>query len=160
MKGERGANPSRADFIAVDLGASSGRVLLGGFDGERWALRELHRFPNEPVRLAGSLHWNVLTLWAEVQRALAAYARERRAPVMGIGVDTWGVDFGLLDRRDHLLGVPYHYRDARTDGQMERVWTTLPKATLYARTGLQFMQINTLYQLCSMRGDPQLEVAD
>lgn len=154
------ARSDHADFIAVDLGASSGRAVLGQLDGERWTLRELRRFPNGPVRVAGALHWNVLGLWAELQGALTAHAREGRAPVCGIGVDTWGVDFGLLDRRDNLLGAPYHYRDARTDGQMERVFEALPKEALYARTGLQFMQINTLYQLYSMRGDPQLEAAE
>ncbi len=148
-----------ARFLAVDLGASSGRVLLGTLRGERFELRELHRFPNGPVRLGGGLYWNVLSLWSEIQGALSAYAREHKAPLDGIGVDTWGVDFALLDRDGALLGTPHHYRDPRTDGVMEGVFAHVPRADLYRRTGLQFMQINTLYQLYSMRGSAQLEAA-
>ena len=148
-----------ANFLAVDLGASSGRVLLGTLRGERFELRELHRFANGPVRVRDGLYWNVLELWSQIQSALQRYAREIKAPLEGIGVDTWGVDFALLDGRGNLLGNPHHYRDARTDGIMERVFEHVPKAELYSRTGLQFMQINTLYQLYSMKGGPQLGAA-
>ena len=148
-----------ATFLAVDLGASSGRVVQGTLSGERFELRELRRFDNGPVRLGGSLYWNALGLWSEIQEALSGYARQSGSPLEGIGVDTWGVDFALLDRSGKLLGVPHHYRDPRTDGVMEQVFARLPKADLYARTGIQFMQINTLYQLYSLRGSPQLEAA-
>ncbi len=148
-----------AAFVAVDLGASSGRVVLGHFTGERFELRELHRFPNGPVRLHDRFYWNVLGLWSEIQTALGRAAREGYE-LEGIGVDTWGVDFGLLDSHGELLGLPRHYRDPRTDGVMEEVFERLPKAQLYARTGVQFMQINTLYQLYSLRGSPQLGVAE
>ena len=149
-----------ANFLAVDLGASSGRVLLGTLTGERFELRELRRFANGPVRVGTSLHWNVLELWAQIQEALQRYAREIQGPLEGIGVDTWGVDFALLDGRGDLLGNPHHYRDARTDGLMERVFERVPKAELYRRTGVQFMQINTLYQLYSMKESPQLAAAE
>lgn len=148
-----------ATFLAVDLGASSGRVVQGTLSGGRFELRELRRFENGPVRLGGSLYWNALGLWSEIQGALSTYARHSGPPLEGIGVDTWGVDFALLDRSGELLGVPHHYRDPRTDGVMEQVFARLPKTDLYARTGVQFMQINTLYQLYSLRGSAQLEAA-
>ncbi len=152
-----------ANFLAVDLGASSGRVLLGTLTGERFELRELHRFGNGPVRLGKasgtSLYWNPLELWSQIQGALSKYAREDGTALAGIGVDTWGVDFALLDESGNLLGNPHHYRDPRTDGMMEQVFRHVPKPELYRRTGLQFMQINTLYQLYSMRGSAQLEAA-
>ena len=153
-----------ANFLAVDLGASSGRVLLGTLMGERFAVRELRRFDNGPVRLGKgrlgtSLYWNPLGLWSQLQGALSSYARELKTPLAGIGVDTWGVDFALLDESGNLLGNPHHYRDARTDEVMEQVFERVPKLELYRRTGLQFIQINTLYQLYSMKGSAQLEAA-
>ena len=149
-----------ANFLAVDLGASSGRVLLGTLTGERFELRELRRFANGPVRVRDSLYWNPLELWRQLQEALQGYAREIQVPLAGIGVDTWGVDFALLDGRGDLLGNPHHYRDARTDGVMERVFGRVPKTELYRRTGVQFMQINTLYQLYSIKGSAQLRAAE
>ncbi len=147
----------------MDLGASSGRVLLGTLTDERFKLRELRRFDNGPVRLGKvsgtSLYWNPLELWSQLQGALRGYARNVGTPLKGIGVDTWGVDFALLDESGNLLGNPHHYRDARTDGVMERVFERVPKSELYRRTGLQFMQINTLYQLYSMKGSAQLAAA-
>ena len=153
---------TEANFLAVDLGASSGRVLLGTLTGrgERFTVRELHRFDNGPVRLGKSLYWNVLGLWQNLQDALSLYSRDHDAPLDGVGVDTWGVDFALLDRDGGLLGNPRHYRDPRTDGVIEQVFAQLPKPELYARTGLQFMQINTLYQLYSMKDSVQLGAAD
>ncbi len=102
-----------------------------------------------------SLYWNVLGLWQNIQDALSLYSRDHHAPLDGIGVDTWGVDFALLDRDGRLLGNPHHYRDPRTDGVMDEIFAQLPKPELYARTGLQFMQINTLYQLYSMKNSVQ-----
>lgn len=149
------------NFLAIDLGASSGRVIAGRWDGQRFELRELHRFPNGPVALLGHLHWDVLRLWQEIKTGIAQYAAQDDAPLGGIGVDTWGVDFALLDRAGRLLGNPYHYRDRRTAGMPEQVDACVPPQRLYAQTGIQRLPINTLYQLVSMRQhhDPQLDAA-
>jgi rhamnulokinase len=150
------------NFLAVDLGASGGRVLHGRFDGTRFELSELHRFDNLPVTVLGHLHWDALRLWAEIKDGLRRYHLERREPLNGISVDTWGVDFALLDRAGRLLGNPHHYRDARTDGVPQKVFERVSAEALYSRTGLQVMPINTLYQLYSMvaTNDPQLECAE
>src|SRR3954453_9210112 len=150
------------NYIAVDLGASSGRVLMGRWDGARFELEELHRFDNEPVTLLGHLHWDVLRLWADIKTGLSRYAARYKEPLEGVGVDTWGVDFGLLDRAGRLLGNPYHYRDSRNDGMDERVFEVVPREEIFAQTGIQFMQINTLYQLYGMvqSKDPQLDAAE
>ena len=149
-----------ANFLAIDLGASSGRVMLGRWDGARFELHELHRFANQPVQVHGALHWDVLRLWDEIKTGMARYAAQFDAPLAGIGVDTWGVDFALLDRAGRMLGNPICYRDSRTDGMVERVFAHVPRSEVFARTGLQVMQINTLYQLMSMAGDAWLADAD
>ncbi len=151
-----------AHFLAVDLGASSGRVVLGRWDGERFELEELHRFPNEPVQVLGHVHWNVLGMWEQIQLGLRRYRRQYGRDPSGIGVDTWGVDYALLDSAGRLLGPPYHYRDVRTEGIEERAFAAVPRERIYARTGIQFMPINTLFQLASMVAgdDPQLRHAD
>jgi len=136
--------PVSAQYLAFDLGAESGRAMLGGFRGGVLDLREIHRFPNQPVHDRGSLRWNVDGLWAEVRRGLAL-AEESR-PV-SIGVDTWGCDFGLVNRAGALVENPYHYRDTRTDGVMARVFQRVPADDIYAITGIQFLPFNTLYQL-------------
>jgi rhamnulokinase len=150
------------NFIAIDLGASNGRVLLGRWDGSRFDLHELHRFANGPVNVLGSLHWNVLQLWSEIKTGLARYAQQWNEPLAGIGLDTWGVDYALLDRAGRLLGNPYHYRDARTDGMVQRAFELVGRDAIFDATGIQFMQLNTLYQLLSMveRRDPQLLAAE
>jgi rhamnulokinase len=150
-----------ADFLAVDIGASSGRVLLGRLAGDRIALSELHRFENNPVQVHGTLHWDVLRLWSEVQQGIARYADNARGAPAGIGVDTWGVDFALLDRAGRLLANPVCYRDARTNGMVEAATQQVSRARIFERTGIQFMQINTLYQLYSMAraADPLLGAA-
>jgi rhamnulokinase len=150
------------NYLAIDLGASSGRVMLGRWDGQRFALHELHRFPNGPVAVRGHLHWDVLRLWQEITTGIARYTAQDDAPLAGIGIDTWGVDFALLDRAGQLLGNPYHYRDRRTDGMLPVVDGFVHAERLYAQTGIQHLPINTLYQLVSMRqsGDPQLDTAD
>jgi rhamnulokinase len=150
------------NFLAIDLGASSGRVLLGRWDGGCFSLEELHRFPNGPVEFKGHQHWDVLRLWGEIELGLARYADQFNRPLAGIGVDTWGVDFALLDAAGNLLGNPYHYRDSRTDGMMEIVFQRIPRQNIFEQTGIQFMQINTLYQLFSMAqtADPMLREAD
>ena len=149
------------NYLAVDVGASSGRLLLGRWDGERFQLEELHRFPNGPINILGHLHWDVLRIWSEILGGMARYATQFAEPLSGISVDTWGVDFGLLDRSGRLLGNPYHYRDSRTDGMIEIVFQKIPRQRLYQRTGNQVLQLNTLYQIISMvqGNDPQLKLA-
>jgi rhamnulokinase len=123
------------EYAAIDLGASSGRVVLGTFDGRRMTLEQLHRFPNRPVRLPDGLHWNLLHLFTEATGAL------RGRSLDGVAVDTWGVDYALLDERSRVLGLPFHYRDSRTEGVVDRT------PDLYDLTGIQTMPINTVYQL-------------
>lgn len=150
-------------YAAVDLGASSGRVLLGRWDGDQFALTEMHRFANGPVETMGELHWDVLSIWAEIKAGLARCAPVSGEPgrLAGVGVDTWGVDYALLDRDGRLLGNPYHYRNSRTDGILEHAFELVPRAALYEETGIVPMQINTIFQLFSMvrSGDPRLEAA-
>jgi rhamnulokinase len=153
---------ARANFLAIDIGASSGRLLLGKWNGSSFDLCELHRFPNESVSVNGSMHWDVLRLWHEIKQGIAGYASSDNTPLASIGIDTWAVDYGLLDKAGKLLGNPYHYRDHRTDGTIEKSFQVVSKADTYKRTGIQFMQFNTLYQLLSMveARDPQLAHAD
>ena len=137
--------------LAVDLGASSGRVVAGLFDGRKLALEEGHRFENGGLPLAGSLHWDALALWSSITQGLRAASAKYGSEIKSVGVDTWGVDFGLLGRNDELLGNPYHYRDARTTGMLERAFQIVSREEIFAATGLQFMEFNTLYQLVAMR---------
>lgn len=133
-------------MAAVDLGASSGRVLLARFDGRGISLEEIHRFPNRPVALRGHRFWNILGLWDETLTGLRK-ARLLAGTLDSIGVDTWGVDFGLVDARGFPLGNPFQYRDHRTDGVMEQVFAHVPREVLYQRTGIQLQPFNTLFQL-------------
>src|SRR6478672_8749899 len=142
---------SSQTLLAVDLGASSGRVVAGLFDGQRLALEDGHRFENGGLPLANSLHWDLLGLWSNITQGLRAAATKYGSRVASVGVDTWGVDFGLLGRNDELLGNPYHYRDARTVGIFERTFKIVPREQIFAETGLQFMEFNTLYQLVAMK---------
>ena len=137
-------------YLAIDMGASSGRHVVGRFDGEKIKLEEIFRFENGPVDVAGSLHWDLLKLWSNVCQGLRA-AGSLSEPIASVGVDTWGVDFGLLGRDDVLLGNPYHYRDSRTDNLMDRAFEICSKKKIFENTGLQFMQFNTLYQLLAMK---------
>jgi rhamnulokinase len=150
-----------ATFLAADLGASNGRVLAADWDGERFHLEVVHRFPNEPVQALDHLHWDVLRLWREIKTGMMRFAAERGGAPTGVGIDTWGVDFALLDSSGHLLGNPVHYRDHRTDEVMDAVFEIIPREEIFAVTGLQYLQFNTLFQLYSMRhgGDPQLDYA-
>ncbi len=147
-------------FLAFDIGAESGRAIAGAFDGDRLRLIEVHRFPNKPVRVSPHLYWNALALWDEVQAGLRKAAAQF-GPLAGVGVDTWGVDFVLLDAHDELIGNPHHYRDARTDGMVEEACARAGRQRIFESTGIQFMQINTLYQLLAMArvGAPALEFA-
>jgi rhamnulokinase len=150
-----------ANFLAFDLGAESGRAVIGHFDGDRLHLEELHRFPNGPVQVLDSLHWDVLNLWTEIKHGLSLAAKAYGERLASIGLDTWGVDFGLLAADDTLLGNPYHYRDSRTDGMMDEAFKIVPRSEIYEATGIQFMQLNSLYQLLSMakKGSPALDAA-
>lgn len=149
-------------YLAVDLGASGGRVLAGRFDGQRLRLDELHRFDNGAVQAGGSLHWDLLGLWSQVLRGLRAAAARYGRDVASVGVDTWGVDFGLLGRGDVLLGNPYSYRDRRSEGMLDEALRRTSREDIFAQTGLQFLGINTLFQLLAMRvhRSPLLDVAE
>jgi rhamnulokinase len=148
-------------MVAVDLGAQSGRVAAGRFDGELLEVTEAHRFENEPVRLRDTLHWDILGIYREVLSGLGA-ARTAAGPVDSIGVDSWGVDFGLVDRRGRLVGNPVHYRDHRRAAAFPSVLERVPARELYERTGIQILPINTIYELAAMAadGDRSLEVAE
>src|SRR5215472_15649506 len=149
------------DYLALDLGAESGRGLVGRFDGERLALEEVHRFPNGPVRMLDTLYWDLPRLFEEVKTALRKGAAGG-GELDGVGVDTWGVDFGLIGRGETLLGNPVHYRDARTDGMLEAALARVPRERIYAITGLQFLPFNTVYQLLALArsNSPILAVAE
>jgi rhamnulokinase len=151
-----------AVFLAVDMGASSGRHVAGLFDGQRLALEEVHRFENGPVVAAGRLYWDLLRQWENIRHGLRAAAASYGDRIRSVGVDTWGVDFGLLGRGDELLGNPYHYRDARTDGMLERAMEIVPREEIFAQSGLQFMRFNTLFQLLAMQfaKSPLLDAAE
>ena len=134
--------------LAFDFGASSGRAMLGGFDGKAITLEEIHRFTNDPVQMNGTLYWDAPRLFFEIKEGI------RKAKAKGgfdsIGIDTWGVDFALLDSFGDLIANPVHYRDSRTEGMMEEAFQAIPREELYTRTGTQIMRINTLYQLLSL----------
>jgi rhamnulokinase len=148
-----------AAFLAIDLGAESGRVFLGHFDGERVALEEIHRFPNEPVQLIDGLYWDVLSIFREIKEGLAKAATET-GRLESIGVDSWGLDFALLDREGVLVSNPHNHRDPRTEGMVERAFELVPKEEIYETTGIQFIRINTLYQLLAMQDSPLLKTAE
>lgn len=131
-------------YLAFDFGAESGRAVLARLQSGILTTEEVHRFPNDPVEYGGSLHWDVTRLWFEIRRALA---RLEEGELAGIGVDAWGVDYALLGERGELLQNPYHYRDRRTEGVMEEVLKRVGKEEIYNATGIQFMPINTLFQL-------------
>ena len=132
---------------AVDLGAESGRVILGRFDGSHLGIEVVHRFPNRSVRLAGTLHWDTLALFDEIVQGIGKAAELAGGTIAAVGVDSWGVDFGILDANGALLGVPVHYRDKRTEGLIEEVTARIPRDEIYAASGIAFWPFNTLYQL-------------
>lgn len=134
-------------YLAVDLGAESGRVMAGLWNGKKIKLEEVHRFPNGGVLVGGTLRWNVLGLWQAIQQGLALAGRKYGKKIASVGADTWGVDFVLLNRQDELLGLPYHYRDARTQGVMEKAFRQVSREKIFAQTGLQFLPFNSLFQL-------------
>ncbi len=148
-------------YLAFDLGAESGRAMGASFAGGKLMLEELHRFPTGPVRVLDNLHWDVLRFWSEINSGLARAASMYGDSLASLGLDTWGVDYGLLAADDTLLGNPYHYRDERTNGMVEEAFAIVPRAEIYAQTGIQFLQLNTLYQLLAMvrAGSPLLDTA-
>ena len=148
-------------YLAIDLGAESGRAMLGTLDDGKLTLEELHRFPNTPVRLPTGLYWDTLRLFHEIRQALTICGRERKIALDGIGIDTWGVDFALLGADGALVDNPRHYRDTRNNGMLERTFAVIPREEIFAETGIQFMAINTLYQLHAMKlaGSPALAAA-
>ncbi|HHV93994.1 MAG TPA: rhamnulokinase [Firmicutes bacterium] len=137
-------------FLAFDLGAESGRAIVGHFDGERIELEILHRFPNQPVTVQSTTYWDVLRLFHEMKQGLAQCVRKYGGDVASMAVDTWGVDFGLLGPGDELLGNPIHYRDPHTEGIMEEAFRIVPREELFGATGNQFMRFNTLFQLLAL----------
>ncbi|MBR5262311.1 MAG: rhamnulokinase [Clostridia bacterium] len=135
--------------LAFDFGASSGRAIIGCFDGEKITLEEVHRFSNDPVSVGGTVYWDVLRLFHEIKQGII------KARMAGgfdsIGIDTWGVDFGLIDAEGKLMENPIHYRDKRTVGLVEESFRTMPKEKQYGITGIQFMELNTIYQLIALK---------
>ena len=138
------------NYLAIDLGAESGRTIVGSLDGKQLTLTETHRFANGPVRLPDGLHWDVLRLWSDVKDGIRKSASRIDQAFDSLGLDTWAIDFALLDKNNLLLSNPFHYRDARTDGMLDEAFQRMPRAEIFANTGIQFMQINTLYQLLAM----------
>ncbi len=148
-------------YLAADLGASSGRIVSGSFDGRKLQLEEVHRFDNGGVSVNDRLQWDLLAQWSAIQEGLRASVDRYGDSIASLGVDTWGVDFGLLAKGE-LLGNPLHYRDAQTNGIVERAFEVVSAEEIFEHTGLQFMQFNTLFQLYAMRlaGSPRLDAAD
>ncbi len=135
--------------LAFDFGASSGRAILGSFDGEKITLKEIHRFSNDPVKVGHTFYWDVLRLFHEIKQGILK--AKQYGNIDSIGIDTWGVDFGLIDEKGYLLENPVHYRDERNAGMVEKARKYMSKAEIYDRTGIQFMDFNTLFQLLSIR---------
>ena len=148
--------------VAFDLGASGGKVILGCFNGSRIEITEIYRFSNSPIRLGKHIYWDFLQLFEEVKRGLQLAYKEAGGEIASIGVDTWGTDCALIDRDGNLIENPHSYRDPRTNGMMAKVFEIIPRQEIYEKTGVQFMQFNTLFQLYSMAVDDSmlLEAAD
>jgi rhamnulokinase len=138
-------------YLAIDLGAESGRIIAGLWNGKTLKLEEVHRFPNGPVHFADSMRWDIMRLWAEIQNGLTLAAKKFGKSIVSVGADTWGVDFVLLSRNGEIMGQPCHYRDARTNGMMEKAFKKVPRSKIFAQTGLQFMQLNSLFQLLAIK---------
>ena len=149
-------------YLAVDLGAGSGRVLAGEYDGNRIELHELNRFENSPVELPSGWHWNITSLYQNILAGLKKAAEAYGDSAVSIGIDTWGVDYGLFDKDGRMLGLPYQYRDSRTDGMIEAAYKKVPQEEIYAATGIQFMFFNSIFQLLSdvERNNPALGQAE
>jgi rhamnulokinase len=153
---------SEKAFLAIDMGASGGRHVAGLFDGRRLRLDEIYRFENGAVPAADRLYWDMLNQWSHIRNGLRAAGAAHLGKLVSVGIDTWGVDFALVGRGDELLGNPYSYRDRRTEGMLAKAFAVVSREEIFASTGLQFMQINSLYQLLSMRlaKSPLLDAAE
>lgn len=149
-------------LLAFDLGAESGRAILGQLNDKKLSLEVVHRFPNQPVTIGSTTHWDILRLFHELKQGLLACVHTHGKDIAGMGIDTWGVDFGLLGPHDELLGNPIHYRDPHTEGMIEEAFKTVPREELFYQTGNQFIRFNTLFQLLALKkhGSPLLDVAD
>ena len=148
---ERNGMPDTQKYIAVDLGAESGRVMLAEISDGKLELQEIHRFGNGPVQQDSSLRWDFDKLFSNIKDGIAKAIKAAGGHVRGIGVDSWGVDFGLLDESGKLIENPYHYRDSRTDGMIDKASEIMGARNLYENTGIQFMPFNTLYQLMALK---------
>ena len=141
--------------LSFDFGASSGRAMLATFDGEKISIEEIHRFSNDTVIVNGTMYWDILRLFFEIKTSITKAVNS--GGFDAIGIDTWGVDFGLIDKRGRLLSNPVHYRDMRTEGIPEKVFNEVSKAEIYKHTGTQCMRINTLYQLMYLKyNEPEM----
>lgn len=136
------------NMLAYDFGASSGRAIIGSFDGDKLRLEEIHRFSNDPVYVRGHLYWDVLRLLHEIKQGMLKAKKYKN--ISSLGIDTWGVDFGLLDSHGDLMGNPYDYRDSMTDGMMEKAFSIIPQKEIFEHTGIQFLRFNTIYQLYAL----------
>ena len=141
---------SASKFLALDYGAESGRAIVGILDNKTIKLEEVHRFPNKIINTFGNLHWDILYLFDELKTGINKAIQNGHHDIESIAVDTWGVDFGLVTKDNQLLGSPFAYRDLRTNGMLERAFTLMSKDEIYKLTGIQFMQINSAFQLLSM----------
>ena len=144
---------SELKMLAIDLGATSGRGIIGTFDGEKLRLEENHRFDDGSSYVAGTLQWNIMDIYENIKTAIKLAGKD----IKSIGIDTWGVDYGLIGPDGRLIGSPVNYRDSRTDKMMEYAETLMPKTELYGVTGIQFMNFNTIYQLLAeVKNNPKL----
>jgi len=142
---------TNSQYLAFDIGAGSGRAILGTLDGCKVTLEEIHRFPNEMILRDGHYYWDIQKLFGELMTGLRICVKERNIIPISIGIDTWGVDFGLLDGNEQIIGNPFAYRDSLTEEAMEQVFKAIRPKELYARTGIQFMRFNTLFQLWALK---------
>src|ERR1700753_1290895 len=149
---------ARKTVLAIDLGAESGRVMAVHFDGSQFELEELTRFANPVTNVRGTLYWDILHLWRNIQQGIDAGKVHSPA---SLGIDTWAIDFAFLDAQGSMLANPVMYRDARTVGMMDAVYERVPRREVFAQTGVQMMPINTLYQMMSLvqAGSPLLDAA-
>jgi len=150
---------TQSKYLAFDLGAESGRAIIGIFDGKKLHIEDIHRFSNKQIKILGHLHWDVLGLFEEIKNGLKIAVQKGHADIRSIGIDTWGVDFGFVGTNNDLLGFPYCYRDARTNGIPEKVFDKISREELYNITGIQFLQFNSVFQLYSavLSGEPALK---
>ena len=137
-------------FLAFDIGAESGRAIVGILKNNKLSLAEIHRFPNKQIKILGHLHWDILYLFEELKKGLSLAVNSGHADIQSIGIDTWGVDFGLIGKNNEILGFPLTYRDSNTNGIMDKVFKKISRKEIYSITGIQYLQFNSLFQLYSI----------